>query len=110
MLVDKLGANDNIIVTTNSEHQATFFFDKLSAADTVACQWQILKQDWQHWGQTWDNFQKPAIQKGLITGDTNNKITFKAPATEGPYRLFVTVKNVGGFCATANTPIYVVQQ
>ena len=110
MLVDKLGANDNIIVTANSEHQATVFLYKSSAADTVVCQWQILKDDWQHWGQTWDNFKKPAIQKGLITDNTNNEIVFKAPATEGPYRLFVTVKNSGGFCATANTPIYVVQQ
>lgn len=109
MLLDKLGANDNIILSAGSVHQATVYLEKPSMADTLAYQWQIVKEDWQHWGLTWDNFKKPAVQNGLIKDSVNNQVSFAAPAAEGPYRLFVTVKNASGFCATANTPFYVVQ-
>jgi hypothetical protein len=109
MLVDKLSGESNIIFAAGTAHQATVFLEKPAATDTLVYQWQIVKEDWQHWGLTWDNFKKPAVQTGLMTDSLHNEITFTAPAGEGPYRIFVTVKNPAGFCATANTPFYVVQ-
>ncbi len=109
MLVDKLSGESNIIFAAGTTHQATVFLEKPAATDTLVYQWQIVKEDWQHWGLTWDNFKKPAVQSGLMTDSLHNEVSFKAPAGEGPYRIFVTVKNPAGFCATANTPFYVVQ-
>jgi hypothetical protein len=109
MLVDKLSRGDNIIIAAGTQHQATVFFDKPTATDTLVYQWQIVKEGWQQWGHTWDNFKKPAVQTGLMTDSSHSQINFKAPAGEGPYRIFVTIKNPAGFCATANIPFYVVQ-
>jgi hypothetical protein len=109
MLIDKKSGSDNIIFAAGTEHMASLLLEKPSATDTLVYQWEIVKEDWQHWGLTWDNFKKPAVQTGLMTDSLQKEINFKAPGAEGPYRIFVTVKNPAGFCATANTPFYVVQ-
>ena len=50
------------------------------------------------------------IEPGLFSDSMSNNIKFKAPLHEGPYRIFVTVKNDYGYSATANIPFYVVSQ
>jgi hypothetical protein len=48
----------------------------------------------------------PAIP-GLVKRTQGNKVTFKAPSREGPYRLFVTAIDKGGNAAYVNMPFYV---
>ena len=39
--------------------------------------------------------------------DDGNKLTFRTPAIEGPYRIFVFIYDQKGNFATTNTPFYV---
>lgn len=109
MLIDSLGARDNIIVSPGTLHKASILLEKINPADTLQYRWEILKEDWQYWGRTWNNFKKPKSEKGLLTDSILQNTSFIAPIKEGPYRVFVTVYNSKGYCATANIPIYVVE-
>jgi hypothetical protein len=105
MLIDSFGAKDNIILIPGSKHRASIFLQTLAPSDTLKYSWQILKEDW----QTWNYLKKPPAEEGLLTDSTRQYTSFTAPLKEGPYRIFVTVYNSKGYCATANTPIYVVE-
>jgi hypothetical protein len=109
MLIDSLGGQDNIIVSTGSLHKASILFDSTAVNDSLRYCWQIVKEDWLTWGSTWKNFKKPPLEKGLLFDSTLQNTKFLAPAKAGPYRVYVTVYNSKGYCATANTPIYVVE-
>ncbi len=50
---------------------------------------------------------KPELLKGLIIDGKSKSASFKAPAKEGPYRIFVTVYDGKNHIATANAPFYV---
>jgi hypothetical protein len=102
-------AVDNVIVTPGSIHHAKIFTKDSAAIGSLHCAWQIIKEDWSSWGKTWVNFTKP-MPVTAITGDsTAREIVFRSPLKEGPYRIYVTVYNAEGYCATANIPFYVVQ-
>jgi hypothetical protein len=51
--------------------------------------------------------EKPRMLKELILDGKGKTLTFKAPAIEGPFRLFVTVYDGKNHIATANAPFYV---
>lgn len=70
--------------------------------------WQITREDWTTWGQTWQGFRPPLPEKNLIADTTAASIRFQAPLPEGPYRIYVSVYNASGYCATANAPVYVI--
>ena len=110
MLIDSLGAKDNIIIKSGSIHKASIFLNKIQPRDSLIYSWQIIKEDWQNWGRTYNNFQKPMTEPSLLSDSTKQFTSFTAPSKEGPYRVFVTVYNVNGYCATANTPIYIVKE
>lgn len=105
MLIDGLGAKDNIIVMPGSKHTASILKQTIRPFDTARYSWQILKEDW----QTWNYLKKPPEEKGALTDSTTQYTSFTAPLKAGPYRIFVTVYDSKGYCATANTPIYVVE-
>ena len=109
MLMDSMGARDNIIVSPGSPHTASLILTDGQKSDSLKYHWEILKEDWQYWGRTWNNFKKPLVEKGLLTNSTQQNTGFKAPLKEGPYRIYITVFNNKGYCATANTPFYVVK-
>lgn len=108
-LVDSLGAKDNIIVSPGTMHKAMLLFEVPKDADSLRYCWEILNEDWVTWGSTWKDFKKPKSAIGLVVDSTIQSPFFKAPEKEGPYRIYVTVFNSRGFCATANTPFYVVK-
>jgi len=109
MLIDSLGARDNIIVSPGSMHKAMLALKEYNPADSLRYCWEILNEDWATWGSTWKNFKKPKAELGVVADSTIQNPFFKAPEKEGPYRIYVTVFNSRGFCATANTPFYVVR-
>ncbi|MEO5681664.1 MAG: hypothetical protein ABIQ88_03430 [Chitinophagaceae bacterium] len=103
-----LSAKDNIMVSAGTLHKADVFLKAGNSPDSVRCCWQVLKEDWALWGKPWDNFKKPARVAGLLA-DSLQHTSFTAPEKEGPYRLFVTVYNSKGYCATTNIPFYVLE-
>ena len=109
MLVDSLEAHDNIILVPGSKHYASAWM-QTSKSDTLHYSWQILQEDWRlYWGKAFNFLRKPPSETGLFADSTLQSTGFTAPLKEGPYRIFVTVYNSKGYCATANTPIYVVE-
>ena len=94
MLIDNLGAKDNIILTRGSKHKASILLDSTTPSGTLKYSWQILKENWLYWGQTWDYSEKPPVENGLLEDSLSQFTIFKAPSREGPYRLFVTVYNL----------------
>ena len=109
MLIDSLGARDNVIVSPGTLHKASLLLEEYKPADSLSYCWEILNEDWVTWGSTWNNFKKPKPAIGLVTDSTMQNPLFITPDKEGPYRIYVTVFNSRGFCATANTPFYVVK-
>ena len=109
MLIDDLGASDNIIVNSGSMHRAHILLATIQPNDSLQYSWQILKEDWATWHKTWSNFKRPPNENCFSKDSTLQNTSFIAPLKEGPYRVFVTVYNSKGYCATANTPIYVIR-
>lgn len=110
MLIDSLGANDNIILSAGSTHKAAVLLQDHQPDDSLHYYWKVLEEDWQNWGKSWKNFKKPKPVAALVPDSTLPAGNFTAPVKEGPYRIFVTVYNSKGYCATSNTPIYVVEK
>jgi Glycosyl hydrolases family 2, TIM barrel domain len=109
MLVDDRGARDNIILSPGSKHNISLLLADGEKTDSLRYSWELLKEEWIYWGRTWNNFKKPAVLAGLIADSALQNTSFVCPSKEGAYRIFITVYNSKGFCATANTPFYVVQ-
>jgi len=109
MLIDDHGARDNIILSPGSKHDASLLLVDNQAVDSLRYSWEIVKEDWLYWGRTWNNFKKPAVLSGLIAQPDIQNTSFICPSKEGAYRIFITVYNNKGYCATANTPFYVVK-
>lgn len=106
MLVDKLGARDNLIFAPGSVHEAKVLLKENTPENTFKFYWEVLPDDW--WGHFIKRSEKPAFPPGWPIDTGASFIRFNAPVREGPYRIFVTVFDNRGFCATANTPFYVV--
>lgn len=109
MLIDNHGARDNIILSPRSRHTVSLLLADDQVKDSLSYSWELIKEDWIYWGRTWDNFKKPAVLNGVISDSAVQHTNFVCPSKEGAYRIFVTVYNSKGFCATANTPFYVVE-
>ena len=108
MLIDSVGAKDNIILSPASKHWAYLMMPEWQPKDGLRYSWEIIKEDWFTWGRTWQYFGRPQPEKGLIADSSWQHVQFICPKKEGPYRIFVTVYNNKGYCSTANTPFYVV--
>lgn len=108
MLIDSMGARDNIILSPGSKHMARLLLADGQTGDSLRYSWEILKEDWFNWGRTWHYFQRPHALQGLIADSTTQNTPFICPKKEGPYRIFINVYNKNGYCTTANTPFYVV--
>ena len=108
MLIDSAGAKDNIILSPGSKHTAYLLIPGWQPKDSLRYSWEIMKEDWFTWGRTWQYFERPRPEHGLIADSTMQNTSFICPKKEGPYRIFVTVYNNKGYCTTANTPFYVV--
>ena len=106
---DSLATKDNILLSAGSSHTAAVALKKEGNAENLQYSWQILKESWATWNITWVDFKKPLAETDLIADCGRQQISFTAPLKEGPYRIFITVYNSNGYCATANIPFYVIQ-
>jgi len=76
--------------------------------DTLTFKWEIYHES-QEKKEGGDPEQKPQLIEGLILNGSGPQLSFRAPAAEGAYRLFVYVFDGKGNAATANAPFYVSQ-
>lgn len=106
---NSLKSADDIIMVAGSNHTASVLATTGIQKDSLRYAWQIVKEDWSVWGKVWVNFKQPAAEPGLFKDSTQQHPQFAAPVKEGAYRIFVAVYNTHGYCATANTPFYVIE-
>lgn len=106
--IDSFTHGDHNIFLDNGSWHTAYIEVHGHSEPGVRYSWQITREDWTTWGQTWQGFRPPLPEKNLITDTTAASIRFQAPLPEGPYRLYVSVYSAGGYCATANAPVYVI--
>ncbi|MFX1706354.1 glycoside hydrolase family 2 TIM barrel-domain containing protein [Chitinophaga sp. CC14] len=109
VLLNGKGARDNILLNPNSLQTAEVLL-RDTAGGPLRITWEILAEDWHTKNQDEPNLQKPVAYNNLLLPPQGNKITFRSPVKEGPYRIFATVSDNKGHFATANTPFYVVSR
>ncbi|MET4544549.1 hypothetical protein ABIE26_001854 [Pedobacter africanus] len=105
MLLDKKGARDNIILSPGNYSSAEVLMLEKAKIKTV--KWQIFKEDWYKKNKIHSTKKLKPIE-GLIGADQGLSVNFKAPAEEGPYRIFAAIYDENGHFSTANTPFYVI--
>lgn len=98
-LLNDKGAPANIILSSGERSNAEVFLD--TVRDSFRYKWEIRKEAWV------DIEEDQPIEKNLILENSNEKVTFKAPEKEGPYRLFVYVTDGDNNFSTTNIPFYV---
>jgi hypothetical protein len=109
MLLADRGARDNIMFRPGTEQSATVLFQSIPD-DSLHVHWEILEEDWYTKNRYETNTQKPAAFDSLLLTSGKQMVKFRAPAQEGPYRIFATVYDNNGHFASTNTPFYVVGQ
>ncbi len=108
MLLNDKGARDNIMFNPGEAVSAKLFLDQL---DTVGLTytWEIQAEDWyKENGKNNTKKMKSLDSQSTVQGISTTK--FVTPEKEGPYRLFVFVKDQHGKLSTSNTPFYVIEK
>ena len=108
MLLNGKGARDNIFVKPNQMATGTLYMRANTEYKNLKFKWELLIEDW-HKPDGIFSEKKPRKIAGLAESE-NLEIQFKAPAKEGPYRLYVYVYDNDGLFATSNTPFYVLSK
>jgi hypothetical protein len=108
MLLDEKGAKDNIMLSPGVTASAKLLLDQV---DTVGLSytWEIQPEDWFKINGA-NSIKKVESIENLINFQGQSTTTFRTPDKEGPYRLFVFVKDRFGKFATSNTPFYVLEK
>lgn len=106
MLLAGKGARDDLMFRPRSEQSAEIFMEDNNNAKIASIEWQIMKEDW------YEDLKRKKMPVNLLdtlmSAGSGSRLSFTAPAKEGPYRIYVCVKDEQGNIATANTPFYVV--
>lgn len=97
MLLDKQGAADNIVFSSNEIKSAELKFYGLQN-DSNLIKWEIYPEAWND-----KNYPSIPLENLFIKSD-KNKVEFITPSKEGPYRIFAYVYDKNGYFATTNTP------
>lgn len=66
-----------------------------------------LKKELGEYKYAGEGEQTPESLESEVKDQNSNKVTFKAPTQEGPYRLYVIIRDGKGKAATANLPFLV---
>jgi hypothetical protein len=89
------GSDNNILAMATDPDQ-----------DILSYRWELLPEPTKV-GEGGDFEARPKAIEGAITPGKNGTASFKAPATEGTYRLFVYITDGHNNVATANIPFFV---
>jgi hypothetical protein len=106
LLIDGKAASTSIMLTAEKRYDAASVVAD-PENDKHQARWQIVPEstDIKAGG---DVETAPTPISGLFKDKTAQSASFRAPKTEGAYRLFYEVTDGNGHCAYANVPFYVV--
>jgi hypothetical protein len=106
LLIDKKQASESIMLTAERLYEATAQITDPNN-DHLQARWHIVPEstDIKAGG---DAESAPLPVAGLFKSKQYDKAQFRAPKTEGAYRLFYEVNDGKGKCAYGNIPFYVV--
>lgn len=104
MLVDKLGAADNIVFSPNELKCAELKMIDFNT-DSVNISWEIYPEIWDRDDSV--TVLDPGKKVDYFKSFENTKATFLTPGIVGPYRIFAYVYDRHGYFATTNAPFYV---
>jgi hypothetical protein len=109
MLIDQKGARDNLIYQPNTVHKAEMVLKQ--PAGELRLRWEVLPEDWYKEQRDDSNKNKisPPALDSVFSETDGLTATFRAPKTEGPYRVYCWIYDAYGNFASANTPFYVVK-
>lgn len=99
IMLNGKGAPESIVLTPNVTAEAELFLPKNKKQD-LDIEWEIRPESWNEPGSS-------EVLEGIAFQSEGNITTFKAPAKEGPYRLYVYLRNNTEYYATANIPFYI---
>lgn len=99
LLLNGKGAAESIILTPDSEAEAKLFLPG-NKNQNFKIEWEIRPESWYKTGES-------RILKGIQFRIDGKHVKFKTPKKEGPYRLYVYLRNSTEFYATANVPFYI---
>jgi hypothetical protein len=103
MLIDGLGANDNLVYKPNIVKTAELNFEDEKDSEYKFV-WEIYAEGWDY---NLTDIEKDPIRISRDSVVANNSYAFKTPSKSGPYRIFVYVYDGYGNYSTTNTPFYV---
>lgn len=103
--LNQLKKGEDIILTANQKWTATAWITDPDG-DRIKYEWEVVNesQDIKSGG---DAESRPPAVKGLGMKKKGNTVTFRAPAEEGPYRLFLFAYDGNDHYAYTNIPFYV---
>lgn len=110
MLLEGKGARDNILLKPGRTYEASLILEDSAAVSSLQFHWEILYEDWFRSSPFRADLEKPRNCDSLLYPQPTIKARFRAPSTEGPFRIFVTVYDKKGYFSTANTPFYVLEE
>jgi hypothetical protein len=99
-LMNQRGAPTSIVLASGEQATAEVFLHT-PLHDSLNFEWEIRKEAWA------DIEKQQPVEKDLFLKNSDEKIIFNAPKTEGPYRLFVYVTDGENNFSTTNIPFYV---
>lgn len=105
MLVDGKGAKDNLLYNPGTVINAQVYMQDSSSK--LSYRWFLQPEDWFRVQHFYNQKEKRSLDEFTISAAAN-RFVFRAPTTEGPYRVYVYIYNDKGYFATCNTPFYVV--
>jgi hypothetical protein len=104
MLLDKLGASDNLVFSPNEIKCAELKMNDFNI-DSIYISWEIYPEIWDRDDSV--TVLDPRKKVNYFKSFENTKTTFLTPGITGPYRIFAYVYDRQGYFATTNTPFYV---
>ncbi len=106
MLLDSAGSSDHIMLHPGQLYTAHLVFDD-PPDSTLQTRWRLLDEDW--YSLELDTVV-PVFQYDHLLDTAGTKmVRFRAPAHEGPYRLYATLHYPGSIATAVNTPFYVIE-
>lgn len=102
MLINQLGAAENIMLTSDTWAVAEVVLPEHKKEANYHYRWEIRHESWFANG-----FSRTV--PGTMNNTNNKNLSFRVPQEEGPYRLFVYLRDGSVYFATANIPFYVLK-
>lgn len=101
ILLNDKGALESIILSPQTEAEAEVILPE-SKIQNIEYNWEIRRESWY-------KSHESILAEGIHFQKKANKVIFKTPKNEGPYRLFLYLTNESDYFATANIPFYVLK-